>query len=42
MAHNDPLLQILILLTASVCVVAAVRKLALRMFKQKADSAGKK
>jgi CPA2 family monovalent cation:H+ antiporter-2 len=29
MAHNDPLLQILILLTASVCVVAAVRKLAL-------------
>ena len=27
--HNDPLLQILILLTASVCVVAAVRKLAL-------------
>src|ERR1700685_3685572 len=26
---NDPLLQILILLTASVCVVAAVRKLAL-------------
>jgi monovalent cation:H+ antiporter-2, CPA2 family len=29
MEHNDPLLQILILLTASVCVVAAVRKLAL-------------
>ncbi len=29
MAHNDPLLQVLILLTASVCVVAAVRKLAL-------------
>jgi monovalent cation:H+ antiporter-2, CPA2 family len=29
MGHNDPLLQILILLTASVCVVAAVRKLAL-------------
>src|ERR1700734_4394337 len=29
MAHNDPLLQILILLAASVCVVAAVRKLAL-------------
>jgi monovalent cation:H+ antiporter-2, CPA2 family len=29
MLHNDPLLQILILLTASVCVVAAVRKLAL-------------
>jgi monovalent cation:H+ antiporter-2, CPA2 family len=29
MVHNDPLLQILILLTASVCVVAAVRKLAL-------------
>jgi CPA2 family monovalent cation:H+ antiporter-2 len=28
-AHNDPLLQILILLTASVCVVAGVRKLAL-------------
>src|SRR5271163_1518667 len=27
--HNDPLLQILILLTASVVVVAAVRKLAL-------------
>src|ERR1700683_4871293 len=27
--HNDPLLQILILLTASVCVVAGVRKLAL-------------
>jgi CPA2 family monovalent cation:H+ antiporter-2 len=27
--HNDPLLQILILLTASVCVVAAVRRLAL-------------
>ena len=27
--HNDPLLQILILLTASVCVVAAVRKLKL-------------
>src|ERR1700683_3800491 len=26
--HNDPLLQILILLTASVCVVAGVRKLA--------------
>jgi hypothetical protein len=25
--HNDPLLQILILLTASVCVVAGVRKL---------------
>jgi CPA2 family monovalent cation:H+ antiporter-2 len=29
MGHNDPLLQILILLAASVCVVAAVRKLAL-------------
>ncbi len=29
MLHNDPLLQILILLTASVCVVAGVRKLAL-------------
>jgi monovalent cation:H+ antiporter-2, CPA2 family len=29
MGNNDPLLQILILLTASVCVVAAVRKLAL-------------
>jgi monovalent cation:H+ antiporter-2, CPA2 family len=29
MGHNDPLLQILILLTASVCVVAAVRKLKL-------------
>ncbi len=29
MGLNDPLLQILILLTASVCVVAAVRKLAL-------------
>ena len=29
MVHNDPLLQILILLTASVCVVAAVRRLAL-------------
>jgi CPA2 family monovalent cation:H+ antiporter-2 len=29
MGHNDPLLQILLLLTASVCVVAAVRKLAL-------------
>jgi CPA2 family monovalent cation:H+ antiporter-2 len=29
MGHDDPLLQILILLTASVCVVAAVRKLAL-------------
>ncbi|MGO9931429.1 MAG: cation:proton antiporter [Steroidobacteraceae bacterium] len=29
MAHSDPLLQILILLAASVCVVAAVRKLAL-------------
>ena len=28
MGHNDPLLQILILLAASVCVVAAVRKLA--------------
>ncbi len=27
--HNDPLLQILILLAASVCVVAAVRRLAL-------------
>jgi CPA2 family monovalent cation:H+ antiporter-2 len=27
--HNDPLLQILILLAASICVVAAVRKLAL-------------
>src|ERR1700693_2819806 len=27
--HNDPLLQILILLTASVCVVAGVRKLKL-------------
>src|SRR6202034_3433772 len=29
MGHSDPLVQILILLTASVCVVAAVRKLAL-------------
>src|SRR5271169_6812502 len=29
MGHNDPLLQILILLTASVCVIAAVRMLAL-------------
>src|SRR5450631_4629925 len=29
MVRNDPLLQILILLTASVCVVAGVRKLAL-------------
>ena len=29
MGHDDPLLQILILLAASVCVVAAVRKLAL-------------
>jgi monovalent cation:H+ antiporter-2, CPA2 family len=29
MGHNDPLLQILILLAAAVCVVAAVRKLAL-------------
>ena len=29
MGHSDPLLQILILLAASVCVVAAVRKLAL-------------
>jgi len=29
MGHGDPLLQILILLTASVCVIAAVRKLAL-------------
>ena len=29
MGHGDPLLQILILLAASVCVVAAVRKLAL-------------
>jgi CPA2 family monovalent cation:H+ antiporter-2 len=29
MGHNDPLLQILILLAASLCVVAAVRKLAL-------------
>src|SRR5271168_4444997 len=29
MGHNDPLLQILILLTASVCVVAGVRKLKL-------------
>ena len=29
MQHSDPLLQILILLAASVCVVAAVRKLAL-------------
>jgi CPA2 family monovalent cation:H+ antiporter-2 len=29
MVHNDPLLQILILLAASVCVVAAVRRLAL-------------
>src|ERR1700693_4932491 len=29
MHHNDPLLQILILLTASVCVVAGVRKLKL-------------
>ena len=27
--HNDPLLQILILLAASICVVAGVRKLAL-------------
>src|SRR5271155_2139307 len=27
--HNDPLLQILILLSASVCVVAGVRKLKL-------------
>src|ERR1700761_3847332 len=29
MIHNDPLLQILILLFASVCVVAAVRRVAL-------------
>jgi len=29
MVHNDPLLQILILLAASVCVVAAVRKMRL-------------
>jgi monovalent cation:H+ antiporter-2, CPA2 family len=29
MGHSDPLLQILILLTASVCVIAAVRKLRL-------------
>jgi CPA2 family monovalent cation:H+ antiporter-2 len=29
MTHSDPLLEILILLTASVCVVAGVRKLAL-------------
>jgi monovalent cation:H+ antiporter-2, CPA2 family len=29
MGHSDPLLQILILLTASVCVIAAVRKLKL-------------
>src|SRR5271163_2355014 len=29
MQHSDPLLQILILLAASVCVVAGVRKLAL-------------
>jgi monovalent cation:H+ antiporter-2, CPA2 family len=29
MGHGDPLLQILILLAASVCVIAAVRKLAL-------------
>jgi CPA2 family monovalent cation:H+ antiporter-2 len=29
MVHNDPLLQILILLAASVCVVAGVRRLAL-------------
>ena len=29
MVHDDPLLQILILLTASVCVVAAVRKMRL-------------
>jgi CPA2 family monovalent cation:H+ antiporter-2 len=29
MVHNDPLLQVLILLAASVCVVAAVRKLKL-------------
>ena len=29
MVHNDPLLQILILLTASVCVIAGVRKLKL-------------
>src|SRR6202795_1987506 len=29
MHHNDPLLQILILLTASVCVIAGVRKLKL-------------
>src|SRR5476649_540744 len=29
MGHNDPLLQILILLAASVCVVAGVRKLRL-------------
>src|ERR1700730_14555484 len=29
MLHNDPLLQILILLAASICVVAGVRKLAL-------------
>src|ERR1700761_9319117 len=29
MAHNDPLLQILLLLSASILVVAAMRKLAL-------------
>src|ERR1700735_5536054 len=29
MGHSDPLLQIVILLAASVCLVAAVRKLAL-------------
>src|SRR6201995_5437517 len=29
MGHNDPLLQILLLLAASVCVIAAVRKLKL-------------
>src|SRR6202034_3390341 len=29
MGHSDPLVQILILLTASVCVVAGVRKLAM-------------
>src|SRR5215475_5987170 len=29
MIHNDPLLQILILLFASVCVIAAVRRVAL-------------
>ena len=29
MIHNDPLLQILILLFASVCVIAAVRRIAL-------------